>query len=99
MAPCSVSPVYRVLPVSSGSASLTEPLSGFHPLATSNGATGFPVLNVAPALRDAPLSMLLSLAAWIEETYRHCPRTNPLVKRVGLHYRHFSHRRRGQQTG
>src|ERR1017187_2673147 len=30
MAPYSVGPVYRVLPVSSGSASLTEPLVGFH---------------------------------------------------------------------
>jgi hypothetical protein len=42
MAPYSVGRVYRVLPVSSGSASLTEPLAGFHPPPRRTERADFP---------------------------------------------------------
>jgi hypothetical protein len=52
MAPYSVGPVYRVLPVSSGSASLTEPLVGFHSPPRRTEHADFPHSALLPASQE-----------------------------------------------
>src|ERR1017187_8530608 len=52
MAPYSVGPVYRVLPVSSGSASLTEPLVGFHSPPRRTEQADFPHSALLPASQE-----------------------------------------------
>ena len=52
MTPYSVGPVYRVLPVSSGSASLTEPLVGFHSPPRRTEHADFPHSALLPASQE-----------------------------------------------
>ena len=52
MAPYSVGPVYRVLPVSSESASLTEPLVGFHSPPRRTEHADFPHSALLPASQE-----------------------------------------------
>jgi hypothetical protein len=60
MAPYSVGPVYRVLPVSSGGAALTEPLAGFHPPPRRTERADFrsPAQFARSSMRRSQLEML-----------------------------------------